>query len=229
MEQLCQYIATIILQDENEIREFHKARAQQQYSKQLLDNQALNNLPEKEFSNILKHAMSEVNFTPIRDAAIARLDQGQLTVQDLYLLLVQSEDQEIQFKVLDVLKNQVQDAPSIIAMAINQEGTWEDFDYVEGNQTSPFFYWAEVNIAGQLYTTTHPAEDPKKQRSRHLACLMWLEAFVNGELVAPEQREIPKPPVVEITEKEPVVVPSKKEIKSNLNRAIAISASLQSQ
>ena len=141
------------------------------------------------FTNVLKHSSRDQNFAPIRETEIARLNEGMLVVQDLFLLLIQNGDKEIQQLVLDYLQGHVVDAPSIIAMGLNQEPTWDNFDYVAGSDSAPFIFWAEVTIAGLPYTTVHPAQESQKQRSRHLACLAWLEAFVKGEQVAPEQRE----------------------------------------
>ncbi|NJN23533.1 MAG: RNB domain-containing ribonuclease, partial [Acaryochloridaceae cyanobacterium RL_2_7] len=197
LDQLCKYIGTVaeILGQERE--EHHRKRTQQQFSRQLLNPEALEALPEKEFTNVLKHSFRDNNFAPIRDTAIARLNQGKLAVQDLFLLLIRGDD-DIRQSVLGEIKEKPEDAPSIIAMGLNQEPTWEDFDYLEETQGANFIFWAQVMIGKQPFTTVHPAQDQKKQRSRHFACLAWLEAFVNGELVAPEQREKPKPPVVEV-------------------------------
>ena len=104
--------------------------------------------------------------------------------------------------MLDDLKGHPEDAPSIIAMGLNQEPTWDEFDYLEDKQGDSFLFWAQVVVAGLPFTTVHPAQDKRKQRSRQLACLAWVEAFINGELVAPEQREIPKALVVEKAKKD---------------------------
>ena len=207
LEQLCQYIQTVAIQQEEAIAAFHKERTQRQFSRQLLNPEALDKLPEKEFTNVLKHSLRDENFTAIRGTAIARLNAGKLVVQDLFLLLVQSGDKDIQQAVLEHLKGKPENAPSIIAMGLSQEPTWDDFDYIAEGDKAPFTFWAQVIVAGLPFTTKRPAQENKKQRSRHLACLAWLEAFVNGELVAPEQREKPKPP-------EPVVQPKSKQQKA---------------
>ena len=197
LEQLCRYIATITLEDENISRAFHKGRKKQAYQTQLQDVKSLETLSDKEFGNVLKHAAREDNFEPIRDSAMARLDRGQLSVQDLYFLLIRSGDPVLQRRVFETLQAQPQDAASLLAMAINQEQDWDQLDYVEGKDTSPFITWAEVVINGQVKTTVHPAENGRKQRSRHFACLNWLESFVSGKLVDPEQRVMPESTAVE--------------------------------
>ena len=197
LEQLCKYIATIALEDENTARAFHKSKKKQAYQTQLQDADALAALSDKAFGNVLKHAAREDNFEPIRGAALARLEQGRLAVQDLYWLLIRSGDPALQRRVLETLKGQPEDAASLLAMAINQEQSWEKLDYVEGKDTSPFMTWAEVVIDGEVKTPVHPAAHGRKQRSRHLACLNWLEAFVSGNLAVPEQRVTPESPAVE--------------------------------
>ena len=197
LEQLCQYITTIALEDENAARAFHKGRQQQEYQTQLQNAEALTALSDKAFGNVLKHAARENNFEPIRETALARLEQGRLAVQDLYWLLIRSGDPALQRRVLETLKGQPQNTASLLAMAINHEQSWEKLDYVEGADTSPFITWAEVVIDGQVKTTVHPAAHGRKQRSRHLACLNWLEAFVSGDLAVPEQRVTPEAPAVE--------------------------------
>jgi hypothetical protein len=53
----------------------------------------------------------------------------------------------------------VQDAASIISMAVVQQPDWESFDYVEIQQhlTAPFQVWLEIKINDKLLTTIHPA------------------------------------------------------------------------
>ena len=175
LEQLCQYIKTVTIQEEQELREFHKERTQRRYSKQLLDTESLSKLPEKEFTNVLKHSLRDENFEPLREVALSRLNEGKLTVQDLFMLLVQSGDKSCQLAVLEALKERVPDATSIIAMGLNQEETWDDMDFLEGSSSSPFFYWVQVTIGGLPCTTVHPAMDGKKQGAKQLACLAWLD------------------------------------------------------
>jgi hypothetical protein len=74
-----------------------------------------------------------------------------LAVQDLYLLLFRCDLQEIQQLVSAYLSGRVQDAPSIISAASNQEEGWESFEYVELEDGPPFTAWLEVAITGEWF------------------------------------------------------------------------------
>ena len=67
-------------------------------------------------------------------------------------------------------------------------------EYVEESQElPPFRISVEVSREGQVTTTKAPAQSQRKQSTRHLACLKWLEAYVSDELVSPAQRQLAEP------------------------------------
>ena len=193
LEQLCTYIATVAQQEEDATKEFYKQRDQRKYQRQLDGEEAtatLASLSDKEFSRIVKHAAKENNFEPIQAAVMLRLEQDQLSVQSLYLLLIHSGELALQRHILAALEQRPEDATSVLAMAADQEPDWEPPGYVEADQDAPpFRVWVEVTLAGQLVTTSAPAQSQRKQSARHLACLHWLEAFVLDKLVSPVQRQ----------------------------------------
>ena len=204
LEQLCTYIATLTQQDEDETKEFYKQRDQRKYQKQLDGKEAtatLAALSNKEFSRIVKHAVKENNFEPIQAAAMMRLERNQLSVQSQYLLLIHSGELALQRCILAALQQHPEDATSVLVMATEQEADWEPPDYVEADQDKPpFVIWVEVTLAGQLVTTSSPAQSDRKQSARHLACLRWLEAFVADELVPPERRQLTELPAVDVSQ-----------------------------
>lgn len=206
LEQLCTYIATLTQEDEDATKAFHKQRSQRSYQNQLEGAEAtaaLAALSDKEFGNIVKHAAKENNFEPIQAAAMMRLEQAQLSVQSLYLLLIHSGDLALQHRILAALQQHPEDATSVLVLAIAQEPSWEQLDYVEaGQDTPPFLLWVEVSLAGQVTTTRAPTQSQRKQNARHLACLNWLEAFVSDELVSPAQRQRPELPTVTVSQPE---------------------------
>ena len=195
LEQLCGYIATVSQQAEKSTKAFYKQRDQSRYQAQLEGAETtatLAALSSKEFDRIVKHAVKENNLEPIQAAALLRLEEEQLSVQSLYLLLVHSSDGTLRQCIIATLQQRPEEAASILAMATEQEPTWEQLDYVEAdlsNESPPFTYWVEVSVAGEVKTTRSPAQSPRKQTARHLACLKWLEAFVTDELVSPIQRQ----------------------------------------
>ena len=195
LEQLCDYIATVSQQAEKATKDFYKQRDQRRYQAQLDGAETtatLAALPTKEFDRLIKHAAKENNLEPIQAAALLRLEEEQLSVQSLYLLLVHSDDKTLRQYILAALQQKPEEATSTLVIATDQEPAWEAIDYVEaepGDKRSPFAFWAEVTIAGEVMTTRSPARSARKQTARHLACLNWLEAYVAGELVSPVQRQ----------------------------------------
>ena len=198
LEQLCTYIATVSQQEEVETKAFYKQRDQRRYQAQLEGPAAtatLAALPNKEFDRLVKHAAKEQTIAPIQAAALLRLEQEQLSVQAMYLLLVRSDDATLRQCILAALQQRPEEATSILVMAVEQEPTWEQLDYVEAapnNEQASFSFWVEVAIAGRVTTTRSPARSSRKQTARHLACLTWLESFVADELVSPVQRQQPE-------------------------------------
>ena len=211
LEQLCAYIATLTQEDEEATKAFHKQRQQRSYQQQLKGSEAtaaLLALSDKEFGNIVKHAAKEDNFEPVYAAAMQRLKQEQLSVQSLYLLLIHSGESVLQRQILAALQQRPEDATSVLAMATDQEPSWEQLSYVEAAQDkTPFQIWGEVAISGQVMTTRAPAKSQRKQSARHLACLKWLEAFVADELVSPEQRQQTAVPATDVAQPEVAETP----------------------
>ena len=120
-----------------------------------------------------------------------RLEEEKLSVQSLYHLLIHSKDEESQRRILSALHQRPEDATSLLTLAISQEPTWEQVEYVEASQElPPFRISVEVSRAGQVTTTKARAESQRKQSARHLACLKWREAYVADELVSPAQRQL---------------------------------------
>ena len=215
LEQLCTYIATLNQEEEEATKAFYKERSERDYQKQIEGKgtdtaAALAALSDKEFSNIIKHAAKEHNFEPIRAVAMQRLEEEKLSVQSLYLLLIHSGDAELQYRILAALQQRPEDATSLLTLAISQEPTWEQMDYVEASQElPPFRISVEVLREEQVTTTQAPAQSQRKQSARHLACLKWLEAYVADELVSPEKRQqLPEQPALTVSEQPAVTEPT---------------------
>jgi ribonuclease R len=200
LEQLGQHIAQVTRDNEEETSEYFKAEHQKVYQTQMQAPEKIENLSPKEFTRILKYACEKGELDPIVGEIEARLSNGTLAVQDLYVLLFQSGEADIQQQVYQYLKDRVQDAASIMSMAAAQQEDWEGIKYEERNDKSPFFVWLEVKIAGEARTTIHPAVHQRKQPARHQACLFWIEAYLRKALVSPEQRVEPELKVEEVQE-----------------------------
>ena len=198
LEQLCSYIATVSQQEEESTKAFFKQRDERRYQAQLEGTETvatLAALPTKEFDRLVKHAVKQSNLEPIQAAAMLRLEQAQLSIQSLYLLLIHSHDDNLRQCILAALQQNPEEATSLLVMAIAQESTWDQLDYVatgSSSERSPFAYWVEISVAGEVMTTQSPACSLRKQTARHLAGLKWLEAYVLDELVPPAQRQVQK-------------------------------------
>jgi ribonuclease R len=221
LEQLGKHIAQVTRDLEKETSDYFKEKHQELYQAQVQDTEELANTSEKEFSKLLKYAIEKQELEAIVSELKSRLAARKLQLLDLYLLLFQSGDETLQQRAFDCLKENVQDAASIVSMAVVQE-SWDSFDYLElqHNQTMPFQTWLEVKMNGKILTTIHPAEHKRKQPARHQACLMWIEAYLENNLVPPEQRVKPEPPELKTELKQQITTkaiaqPQQAEVRGN--------------
>jgi ribonuclease R len=202
LEQLGQHIAIVARAEEERKDTYFKEERKQQHQKILKTPQDLDQLPEKEFSQLLKYSIKNEELELIVSQIEARMSDNRLQVQDLYLLLFSSGHAKMQQLTCKHLKTRVQDAASIVAMAKDMEEDWSGFNYVD-LEGPPFALWVEVDIAGKVLTTKEPAQQTRKQAARHHACLNWIEAYVEGALVTSEQRVQPVHPApVEVEPKQ---------------------------
>jgi ribonuclease R len=190
LEQLGQHIDQVTRDLEQKTSDFFKGKHQEQYKAQVQSSEDLQALSEKEFSRVLKYAIESQELEAIAPELKTRLKSRKLQLLDLYFLLFQSNNETLQQQAYGCLKENVQDAASIISMAIAQQEDWESFEYIElsQGQTSPFYSWLEVRVDNKVLTTVHPSEHQRKQSARHQACLSWIEAYLQDGLVSPEQR-----------------------------------------
>jgi ribonuclease R len=196
LEQLGQHIDQVTRDLEQKTSDFFKGKHQEQYKAQVQSSENLQALSEKEFSRVLKYAIESQEleadsgcgaFTP---ELTSRLESRSLPLVDLYCLLFQSGHEDLQWQAYGCLQENAQDAASVISMAIAQQESWESFEYVElsQSQTPPFHSWLEVRANDKVLTTVYPSAHQRKQSARHLACLSWIEAYLQEVLVSPEQR-----------------------------------------
>ncbi|NJO38847.1 MAG: exoribonuclease II, partial [Rhizobiales bacterium] len=167
LEQLGQHIAQVRREEEEQTSEHFKSVHQKVYQEQIQTPEELDCLSSKEFSHLLNYAAQQQDFEHLRSELVTRLASEKLALQDLYFLLFQWGDSDLQQQVVQYLTENVHDAASVIAIALNQAEGWEEFNYIEGN-SSPFVVWLEVKISGESLTTAQPAVHPRKQSARHL-------------------------------------------------------------
>ena len=194
LEQLGKHIGQVTRDLEQATADYFKEQHQEVYQAQVQDTAELANTSEKEFSKLLKYAIDKQEIEVLVSELQTRLAARALSLLDLYQLMFEIEDIELQQQAFDCLKENVQDAAGIISMAVSQQPGWENFDYLEIQQhlTAPFQTWLEIRVNEKLLTTIHPSEHQRKQPARHLACLNWIEAYLKDALVPPEQRAKPE-------------------------------------
>ena len=194
LEQLGKHIGQVTRDLEQATSDYFKEKHQEVYQAQVQDTAELSNTSEKEFSKLLKYAIDKQELEKLTHELKTRLANRRLQLLDLYLLLFEVGDEALEQQAFNCLKENAQDAASIVSMAVAQQSDWESFDYVElqEKQTEPFQTWLEVKINDKLLTTIHPSEHQRKQPARHQACLNWIEAYLQDALVSPEQRAKPE-------------------------------------
>ena len=183
LENLSHHINQTIEAEAEATHTYYRNKAKAELQQQLEAEAGFAELAPKELSRLLKHAEGEL--PPVLMAEVrSRLMQAQLQVLDLYLLLIKGQDSDLQHRVLDYLESNIQQATSLVALAVTQEETWSELNYVEQQQGTQFQAWAEVDINGQLQTTVMPGCAVKKQTARHQACWQWLDQYIQGQLVS---------------------------------------------
>ena len=203
LEQLGKHIAQVRREDEERTSEYFKSEHQKVYQDQIQTPEELGGLSSKEFTRLVKYATENQDFEQIRNEFVTRLESEKLAVQDLYLLLFQSDNSDLQRQAVQYLTSHTHDAASVITIASNQVKDWEAFNYVEAENSTPFHVWLEVKRSEEILTTVHPAVHPRKQSARHHACLLWLKDYLQDTLVTPEERVQPELPEAELESDSP--------------------------
>ncbi len=204
LEQLGQHIQTVTLEYEKASDLHFKESRKRMYTKMLRSEETTyQDLSEQEFSRLLKHAIKEQALDPLRAETCDRLTQDKLVAQDYFWIIFHSEDQELRQQVTEYLKEHPQDAMATTAIALDKLVSWKRIEFSELDEESPFCSWMEVVVDGRKLTTRHPGEHQRKQNARHQASALWLEAFINNDLVSPRDRIEPVRSVPEPEPKEP--------------------------
>jgi ribonuclease R len=197
LQELGQHIAKVNTALEASSKQFFRDRAEAESKAVLEAPQDLAQLSEDEFSRVLKFALRQGDLDPLTAELTDRLDQGNLVVLDLYLLIIANNIPHWQKLTLAHLCHRLNDAPTILSMACSQELDWQGYAYHEFDSSygcPQFTCWADVTISGTPLTTRQGTTRPRKQLARQNACLAWLSAYVAGELIPADQRELPAPP-----------------------------------
>ncbi len=152
----------------------------------LQDKSQIENLSDKEFSQIVKDSLRVSKLDKIVPEAISRIEEGTIKAVDLYYLIFgeynKPENKELlKDKVLDYLEEKQVQATQIVQIAGAIQQT--TVEYIE--KTTPngkFAFWSVLE--GE--TTATPGIASNKQAAKHQANYLLLEGVLDQSLVPPQ-------------------------------------------
>ena len=180
LEHVCDHIEAVIQAQAAATKEFFKAIHQDQYESLLINPQDIQDISAHDFSLLLRYAATSDQLDEMAEHVRDRLDD--LSVEDWFVVLFLSHHCDLQNQVLSRLKSQIHHAPSIIAIAQNQLDDWGAVEYQVIGE-SPFQVWVTVEISETCWSTQAGSIRPRKQVAKHAACLTWLTAYCQHQLV----------------------------------------------
>lgn len=216
IQELSLHIEATLQAQEEVQKTYYKAQQRQLYESQLQSPEVIEQLPTRDFSLLLRFSLEDGQGEQLKAEATTRLLSGNITVEDLFVLLLLGDELQLQEQVLEYLEEHLHDAASIVSIALNQIEAWQSSAYVEVGQDPPFVTWLEILVDQQMLTTAKPGLSMNKMGARHQACLAWLKAYKNGILVQPEHREAPPIPQP-ATPKSPAVLTKLRQYKEGHN------------
>ena len=152
----------------------------------LRDKGKIENLSDKEFSQIIKDSLRVSKLDNIVPEAISRIEQGNIKPVDLYYLIFGEYND---LDRLELLKNQILDylfeeqveATKIIQIAATTNQT--TVEYIEKTTASgKFAFWSVLE--GE--TTAIPGMASNKQAAKHQANYLLIEGVLDQSLVPPQ-------------------------------------------
>ena len=181
----------------NSINQFHLDHKQKQvnYLKEKRDNKLLkttnySNLETKDFSRLIELSIRNNSLSEIKNELQIRLKSGQLTNTDLSLILFNTEDRQLKqltFKSINhkTFVNLLNNCPKILNQI--QDLHYEEIIY--NPEQLLFISRLIVTINNQDLTTVKTVRGKNKKDAKTKAYKLWLQAYVNQELVSYEQWE----------------------------------------
>ncbi|MEO0378128.1 MAG: RNB domain-containing ribonuclease, partial [Cyanobacteria bacterium P01_A01_bin.17] len=148
LENLSSHINQATLAETQAAHTYYRNKAKAELRHQLASDEGFETLSAKELSRLLKHTEGQLP-AALAEEVRSRLAQGQLQVLDYYLLLLKGQDSDLQQRVLVHLEDNIQDAASLLSLAVTQEATWSELNYTEQRQEAQFLAWAELEIVGE--------------------------------------------------------------------------------
>lgn len=190
-EQLNELCAAINAHKDNErlqVREIKKEQANQE-AVQMLHQEPLTELSEKQFGNVLKAAVRNNSVGMIEAEVVKRAEEIRLNENDLYYLLIElTHWEDLRLKVL-ALNQENPKLLSVLAISGSKSSSIKQCAVDEGKLQSPdngfpCRYTALIDNAAM--TTYEWAIGANKRESKQKAAYLWLDGYLSGELVRVE-------------------------------------------
>jgi hypothetical protein len=188
LEQLSQHIGEVLQRNQDASVKYYKKQQSRLYQKQLQALDSIKGLSAKDFTKLLKHAIGTGGFNQIEAEVLNRFADDRLQHEDLSVLLFQGRDTQLQKQIINYLSSNPSVAQIVINHASSQQAGWNSVRFVEQTRGGKFEAVLEVGIEGDVFTTLRSISRSKKQSARHLACLSWIQAYVDDSLVKPSDR-----------------------------------------
>lgn len=188
LHELCVTINAHKDKERLQIKEIKKEQANQQ-AVQLLHQEPLPELNEKQFSAVIKTAVRNHSVDMIEAEVVQRAKESRLNENDLYYLLMGlTAWEDLKLRVLS-LNQENPRLLSVLAISSNKSDTIKQCVIKEGSLQSPdnqFPCRYTALIDGMTMTTYEWATGANKRESKQRAAYLWLDAYISGELVRAE-------------------------------------------
>jgi ribonuclease R len=166
--------------------EFFQGKRKKQAQAALKAVDKLQNLSDKEFSQVIKNAVQTNKIAAVTPEAIRRLQANQLKPLDLYHLALAEYDNE-QDEMKQVLSEYFHNHPiqATQLLQITAQRDSKKVDYIqEQYDINGFAAWCVLDNL----TTINPALGKNKQEAKHGASVLWWQKFLQVNLVSVDQR-----------------------------------------
>ena len=145
-------------------------------------------LEPKDFSRVIELSIAQDCFDQIRKELEIRLREGQLTNTDLSLILFQTKELELQQQLFNSLEdhrfvNLLHNCPQLLPEISHLE--YEELIYKPKQLL--FVSRLIVTLHNQDVTTPEPVKGKSKKDAKIQAYKSWLQAYLEGQLVSPEE------------------------------------------
>ncbi|MDJ0680991.1 MAG: RNB domain-containing ribonuclease [Xenococcaceae cyanobacterium MO_167.B52] len=179
------------------INQFHLDHKQNQanYLKEKRDNQLLkitnySNLETKDFSRLIELSIRNNSVSEIKNELEIRFKSGQLTNTDLSLILFNTKDGQLKQLALNyinekIIVNLLNNCPKILNHI--KDLRYEEIIY--NPEQLVFISRLIVRINNQDLTTAKIVRGKNKKDAKTKAYKLWLQAYVNQELIPDQQLE----------------------------------------